>query len=706
MQMLSKFQPNVRNCTAIWLDAGFGAKVCDSCSLKFASPDASTPTRALDMSKETNRLAVENLIRESLDHMAQGLTIFDSNLKLVSWNKRFLDLLGFPEALAFEGADFQSFIRHNAECGEYGPGDVDAQVAERVEQARAFKPHNFERVSMNGKTLRVVGSPLPTGGFVTVYTDITEDKNREKVLEQRVEKRTAQLRLSESRLQLIADEVPAGIAHIDRGMNILYANKRFARAYGRDPSQLIGKPCKDILHPQTHERSSRFFEHARRGNVVDFEMEITLPNGQKREIRTYLRPDSPSDGEVVGFYLLSLDVTKLKFANAALLQSQKMDALGRMSSGISHDFNNVLAIILGNLIPLKERLSDKTLRDEYLDPAISAARRGSDLTRRLLSLAKSEPAHPSAVHVDTLISGMIELLQSTFPRDVNIVFSDDASNRPAMVDPAQLEMALLNLFMNAREAIGHQGCITITVEPEDLGPSEAELNKLPAGPYLKISVTDDGVGISKEAQERVFEPFYTSKGNSGGTGLGLSMVFGFVREANGTISVVSEPGVGTTFSILLPIAEEDTKDEAGASGSGQSDAEDSSENPLVLLVEDDEAVRTVVRRHLIELGYPLIEAEDAAVALELFRSVPEIKLMLSDISMPGDMDGIALAECLSREAPRLGIVLMSGQCASLKDLGKPGAYPFLAKPFEKRDLANVLSSLQKNSDVMDGSGAQ
>lgn len=653
------------------------------------------------MSNKSKGLDFENLVREGLDHMAQGLTIFDSNLKMVSWNQRFLDLLGFPDALAFEGADFESFIRHNAMNGEYGPGDVDAQVAERVDQARAFKPHNFERPAKGGKTLRVVGTPLPSGGFVTVYTDITEDKHREKMLEERVEKRSAQLRLSESRLQLIADEVPAGIAHIDRDMNFLFANKRFARAYGRDPSQMIGKACKAILHPKTLEKSSRFFEQTRRGYAVDFDMEITLPNGQKREIRTYLRPESPSDGEVIGFYLLSLDVTRLNAANSALLQSQKMDALGRMSSGISHDFNNVLAIILGNIVPLSERLTDTEILEEYLEPAIAAARRGSDLTRRLLSLAKSEPVHPVAVPIGTLISDMVDLLQSTFPRDIEIIFRDKALSPMAMVDPAQLEMALLNIFMNARDAMGEKGCLTITTQAQDLGPQEADLDKLPMGAYIRIDITDDGVGISKEAQERIFEPFYTSKSNRSGTGLGLSMVFGFVRESNGTVSVVSEPGVGTTFSILLPTAEFLANDADPEPEADAGDTKEVPENPLVLLVEDDEGVRTVVRRQLIELGYPLIEAEDASVALELFRSIPEIKLMVSDISMPGEMDGVALAECLSLEEPDLGIVLMSGQLASLKDLGSGKDYPFLPKPFEKSDLADMLASVQKTLGQID-----
>lgn len=635
------------------------------------------------------QFAANPLVREGLDHMGQGMTIFDAELKLVSWNQTFLDLLGFPAELAFEGADFDSFIKHNALSGEYGPGDVDAQVAARVDQARSFQPHDFERSSSDGKILHVVGTPLPSGGFVTVYTDITEEKAREANLELTVEKRTAELKFSETRLQLIADEVPAGIAHLDNEMNFLFVNKRFARAYGRTPAQVIGKACKDILRAETLQKSSRFFEQARRGVVVDFEMEITLPNGQRRDIRTYLRPDGPSDGNVIGFYLLSLDVTKLKAANSALLQSQKMDALGRMSSGISHDFNNVLAIILGNLSPLAERIDDKEIREEYLDPAIAAARRGSDLTRRLLSLAKSEPVDPGAVHISVLISEMLELLRSTLPREIDINFINKSKSPLALVDRAQLEMALLNLFMNAKAAMGESGCLTIETTPKELGAGDAELHKLPAGSYIQISISDDGIGISEEAQERVFEPFFTSKTKSGGTGLGLSMVYGFVRESNGVIWVESDLGCGTTFSILLPCAECESDD--AKTGAKLPDLTGETANPLVLLVEDDEGVRTVVRRQLVELGYPLIEAEDASVALDLFHSIPEIELMLSDISMPGDMDGLALADCLSREAPSLGIILMSGQRSSLKEAGNAVPFPFLAKPFDKLDLANVLS---------------
>ncbi len=651
------------------------------------------------MDSKLKSVADEALVRESLDHMGQGVTIFDRDLKLISWNQRFLDLLSFPKELAFKGADFESFIRHNAVVGEYGEGDVDDQVAERVEQARAFQPHDFERETSTGLMLRIVGSPLPSGGFVTVYTDITDDKIREKDLERRVEDRTNQLRLSEARLQLIADEVPAGIAHLDNEMRILFANKRFARAYDCEPAQIIGKPCSEILRPQTLKTSSRFFKQAQRGVAVDFEMEITLPNGNRKEIRTYLRPERPFEGGINSFYLLSVDITKLKIANKALFRSQKMDALGRLSSGISHDFNNVLAIILGNLVPLSERLNDKDIQREYLEPAIAAAHRGSDLTRRLLSLARNEPVDPSSVHIGKLISGMIKLLKSTFPKDIEFRFDNNSKYPSAMVDGAQLEMALLNLFMNARDAMGGQGCLSITTETQELGESQAELHKLPAGSYLKVSVTDDGVGIPAEEQERIFEPFFTSKGNSGGTGLGLSMVFGFVRESNGTITVESEPGVGTTVSILLPYEAVESVGKASKDGGVQPESKSEQKNPLVLLVEDDEGVRAVVRRHLVDLGYPLIEADDASVALKLFHSIPEIELILSDISMPGEMDGIALANRLRRESPHLGIVLMSGQCASLKESGKTARYPFLGKPFDKLDLEDVLLSVQKDELV-------
>lgn len=636
-----------------------------------------------------DKLDTTSLVRMALDHIDQGITVFDADLKLVAWNRQFLRLLRFPESLAFEGAEFESFIRHNAQKGEYGPGDEDAQVQERVSVARLFQPHSMERTAPDGRVLKVVGSPLPAGGFVTVYTDITAEKSRAEDLERRVAERTLQLRQSEARLNLIADEVPAGIAHVDQEMRVLYANRRFARAYGHSPLSIVGLACHDVLHPDTLSTSEVFFEQARRGAIVDFEMRITLPDGRTKDVRTFLRPERPSEGNAIGFYILSVDVTKQKAANEALLQSRKMDALGRLSSGISHDFNNLLTIVLGNLVPLRDKVQDDGQRAEYLDPAIAAARRGSELTKRLLTLARTRPLDPKPVDLGRALADLVKLLQASMPRAVTIEYHQHHDLPACLVDKAQLEMALLNLALNARDAISGEGRISITLDPLELSPSEAARNRLVSGPYLRIRVSDDGIGISPQNREQVFEPFYTSKTEGGGTGLGLAMVFGFAQQSNGAISVDSELGLGTTFTLLLPAQPGSvTAPEAAEVATGIPTFD---QPHLVLLVEDEGEVRKVVRRQLQSLGLAVLEAEDAEAALSLIEAVSGIALVLSDVSMPGAMDGIGLARAVRATHPDLPVVLMSGQLVWADTATAELGCPFVAKPLNDRDLAVACS---------------
>ncbi|MBL8328191.1 MAG: PAS-domain containing protein, partial [Hyphomicrobiaceae bacterium] len=224
-------------------------------------------------------LSTQALLQAGLDHIHQGITIFDGELKMVGWNQRFLELLDFPESLAFEGATFESFMRFNAERGEYGPGDIETQVRTRVAEAARFLPHELERVRPDGLVLQVKGSPLPGGGFVAVYTDVTEQRSRERMLEKRISEHTEALRQSEARLRLIANEVPAGIAHCDQDLRFQFVNRRFANAYGFSQFEMIGRPADDILSEETMRVSRPFFEHARRGAAVDFDMTLKLPNG-------------------------------------------------------------------------------------------------------------------------------------------------------------------------------------------------------------------------------------------------------------------------------------------------------------------------------------------------------------------------------------------------------------------------------------------
>ncbi|AOZ69173.1 hypothetical protein LPB142_07415 [Rhodobacter xanthinilyticus] len=495
--------------------------------------------------------------------------------------------------------------------------------------------------------------------------------------------------------------MPAGIAHIDREMRFLYANRRFAAAYGKRPGEVIGVSAGALLHPRTMAQSSRYFEQARRGAQVDFEMRIELPGGRVKEIRTLLRPETltapeaGAPGEVIGFYLLSIDVTRRKATTGALMRAQKMDALGRMASGISHDFNNLLTVLLGNLLPLSDELATREglapLNAEYLAPAISAARRGAALTSRLLTLARREQYAPEPTDIAEAVAEICALLRSSLPRGLDLLEESAAGLPQALVDRAGLEMALLNLVLNARDATGGTGAIRVTLDCHSLPPGEAELLYLPAGRYLRLRVADDGCGMSAEQVERIFEPFFTSKAAGGGSGLGLSMVYGFVKQSNGAIHVESAPGQGAVFSILLPEVEG-----AGAAPTPAAPpAAVPAARPLVLLVEDDRELRRSLRRRIAALGYPILEAETGAEAQALAVRVGSVGIVLSDIDLGAAPDGLALARHLRATRPGIGLALMSGRGDLLARaaLDLPGV-ALLAKPFDEAELVQTLRAAQ------------
>lgn len=627
------------------------------------------------------------LLQAGLDHIDQGITVFDGDLKMVGWNRRFLELLNFPDALAFYGADFDSFIRLNAQRGEYGECDIEQAVAERVSQARQFKAHRLVRKRPDGKIIQVQGEPLPEGGFVTVYTDITEQCRREEELERHIDERTEALIENRARLKLIANEVPAGIAHIDREMRFRYVNERFARAYGYEPEGLVGRYCADVLAEETMNFSRSYFEQTRRGASVDFEMTLTLPDKRSIDIRTFLRPEQPSKGEVIGFYLLSVDVSRQKAATAALLQAQKMDAVGRLSSGIAHDFNNLLTIILGNLEPLREKVADNTIRETMIAPSIRAARRGAELTRRLLTVARGQPLEPTSVDVDHAISNLVKLLHPSLPGNIKLKTSSEGQCRPAFVDPAQLEMSLLNLAMNAREAISTKGTISIHTSMHRVHPDEADTHRLKCGDYIKIIIEDDGAGLPPENCARIFEPFFSTKSAFSGSGLGLSMVYGFIRQSNGMIKVESDLGKGTRFILYLPAIEDGIPQDSWS----QLDELPVDEwRGLALVVDVNEGVRNVMRHHLVQLGYPLVEASETDEASQIFNQMDDISLLLIDENAPGEMSPREMAAKILEKRSDVRVLLMTNKDESDSVCDK--RMSFLKKPF---DWASMISALNE-----------
>jgi len=378
---------------------------------------------------------------------------------------------------------------------------------------------------------------------------------------------------------------------------------------------------------------------------------------------------------------------------ALLHQSQKMEALGQLTGGLAHDFNNHLGIIIGNLDLLVDEGTLNADQKELVEEALAASFNGAELTRRLLAFARRQPLRPARIEVNRLIEEITKLLRRTLGEQVEIALSLDSTIPAITADPSQLETAIANLANNARDAMPRGGRLSITTGvrylDEDYAAEHAEVTP---GPYVMIQVSDTGSGMPPDVLARVFEPFFTTKEPGKGTGLGLSMVFGFMKQSGGHINVYSEPGRGTTFRLYLPSDEAPAE---AAAGTAPVEERLKGAGEQILVVEDNEKLRTVLLRQLAELGYRVIEAENALAARKLIDSGAEIDLLLTDIVMPGKVDGCQLAREFIAARPSGRVLLTSGfpgtRLADLDDLDNFGASSrLLDKPYRKQDLARTL----------------
>lgn len=643
------------------------------------------------MVDESPARAQLKLLQAALDHINQGFTVFDRGLLLVASNRRLYELLDLPETLATPGTHFAEFIRYNAERGEYGKVDVTVLVAERVAEARTFRPHYLERVRPNGEIVAIKGEPLPGGGFVTTYTDITDQRQREEALERAVSDRTAALRTSEQRLRLITDAIPALIARFDTTTRYTFANRRYAAWFeltaetilGRSVAEVVGDDLFGVLEPQMRQ--------ALGGVATSYEYRRAGPDGRIAEMRSTLLPDLDETGTVRGCFVLSLDITEQKQHEAALHQAQKMEAVGQLTGGVAHDFNNLLTIILGNLTAIRARAGDHPGLAELVEPAIDAANRGTSLVNRLLAFARGSTADPRPVDVAATAIDLSRLLRRSMPSSIEVVTQVTDVPRPARADRSQLENALLNLALNARDAMDGRGRILFTIAETRLDPVGATVLGIAPGDYVRIDVKDTGPGMTEETRRRAFEPFFTTKEFGSGNGLGLSTVYGFARRSGGIVTISSPPGDGARVTLYLPCTE---PAQAPSEDDGDADVESLAEagtGELVLLVEDDTGVRAVVRRQLIDLGYIVLEAEDAGEALDMIRSIGEIRYLISDIVMPGQMNGIALAREAKVMTPSIRVGLISGYADGPGQREATACpFPVLAKPFATEALAGLM----------------
>ncbi|SHG72418.1 hybrid sensor histidine kinase/response regulator [Marivita hallyeonensis] len=623
-----------------------------------------------------DRPQTDALVQAGLNLIGQALSIYDSDLKLAVCNTRFAEMFDLPGNLTQPGADFADTIRHLVLAGEYGPvDDIDGFIQTRVDQARAFQPHYMERTRANGRTISVEGAPLPQGGWVTVYTDITAMKSQEQLLRTRsellseevlarseelaatnrklaatvsaLEEAQRELTEMEARTRLTTEMMPAHIAHVDSAGRYTFSNRKLSAVMPGRPAQIEGLHISEALGADAYARVLPHLQMALSGDPSTFEFTDTLSS---RRIRAAFTPDESENG----VYILSMDVTEETQARAALQQTRRREMAAQLTSGLAHDFSNLLTIILGMQSKLA-RMDLPPQADPLITATLQAARRGGDLLNRIADITAHRAWRPEPLQVTAFLNDLETLATPSLPPSISLRIENKVDTR-VHLDPGQLQDSLLNLILNARDACGESGTIAL---------SATEVRDT----WIDFTVEDSGGGFSPDALQHALDPFYTTKGDKG-SGLGLSMVYDTAKLAGGQLQIGNAQH-GARVTLRLPLRHAPTH----------------RATDLVLLVEDSPDLRTTIRDMLTSLGHSVIEATSVDEACALARGVPDISFVFSDLSLEGDRLGTDLVSALPNKPVYLTTSLPPTDPRHQEAVARA---PLLPKPFDKPALAAFL----------------
>ncbi len=538
----------------------------------------------------------------------------------------------------------------------------------------------FRRADGAWRWLRSVSSPRfgPDGelvGFIGAAIDVTLAKEAEEQLRRLVEERTAELSASDALFRAVFDSALELMALLRTDGTVLELNRTAATLTRLPPEEIVGRKLWDAppiaAIPETRAAVKRLIDRALAGESARAEVAFKV-GSERKDVIGSITP--VRDGHGAPLYLVAEahDISELKVAQEQLRQSQKMEALGQLTGGIAHDFNNLLTVVVGGLDLIVKRLEDEKLR-RYAQNALEAAERGARLTAQLLAFSRVQRLEVRPTLVTPLIEGMRPLLRNVLGPGIEKKFELDGTEMPVLADPTQLELAVLNLAINARDAMAGGGSLAIrTAKLAIDGDPDLE-----PGDYIELSISDTGTGMPPEVAERAFEPFFTTKEVGKGTGLGLSMVYGVARQSGGVARIESRVGEGTTVRLYFRRAQ-DAPPLDPPEGTGSEEA------PVVpagtvLVVDDDADVRSFIAGSLEESGYVVREVGDGAAAMARFQEEPP-DLVVLDFVMPG-MSGAEVARLMLEERPRQPILFVSGysETDAIRRVA-PGA-PLLPKPF-------------------------
>ncbi len=527
------------------------------------------------------------------------------------------------------------------------------------------------------------------------------DEMAEAIGRHQADLKTAEIRAQKRArdLEALFQASPYAIIALDRAANVMWWNPAAERIFGFAAAEAIGRPHPVVPESETgHFRGH--FERALQGEMLrNVRGTRQTKDGRKVEVEFSSAPLTDPGGNAIGIVYVVNDVTERTQLERQFLQAQKMEAVGQLTGGIAHDFNNLLGVLIGNLDLLRERIAGSPEALELADAALDAGLRGAELNKRLLAFARRQTLSPEIVDVNATLTAMTELLKRSLGERIEIHLECAPGAWPVRVDPTQLETAIVNLAVNARDAMPKGGILTLETRNVALDADYAARHaETSPGDYVMLAVTDTGAGMAPEILRRVFEPFFTTKPVGKGTGLGLSMVYGFLKQSGGHVNVYSEPGKGTTVRLYIPRA---PSGELLSKASAPSESDAQGMDKLLLVVEDNPDMRQVAVRQLKEIGYRVVEAENADRARALLDEGLKPDLMFVDVVMPGATDGIAFAEEVASRLPGVPILLTSGftERATVEARRREGrALPFalLGKPYRKADLARAIRAALDN----------
>ncbi len=516
-------------------------------------------------------------------------------------------------------------------------------------------------------------------------------------LEQRVAERTREVEAAHETLAFALDAAGMSSWDIDTETGIHRRSPGFDAVFGYEGSGRAWDRESFLDHVVEEDRDTvaEAFASVAETSKLDFECRIRRVDGAIRWIAMRGQVKRDADGRPLRIAGILMDRTEQHITEEALRQAQKMEAIGQLTGGVAHDFNNLLTVIVGGLDMMLRRPEQTDRVKRLAEAAMGAARRGEQLTQQLLAFSRRQMLRPQTLNPNRLLLDFRPLAERAATGAVELTFDLDPALDPIRIDPAQFESAVLNLIVNARDALeGRDGPARIVVTSRNvrLGTAAVADRGVPPGPYVVVSVADTGSGIPPEKLQRVFEPFFTTKEVGKGTGLGLSQVYGFTRSAKGFAQIESKVGRGTTVSLYFPRSTDPAGEEAGTGPVGAIPLRRAGEGETVLLVEDDEQVLGMAVESLEELRYRVIVTRNAAEALEHLHGVERIDILFSDVVMPGGMNGSQLAVEARRVRPDIKILLTSGYVANLDEgqvLGQ-GELPVLNKPYRRDELARSL----------------